>query len=433
MHRANTRRLRLAAAASALAFLANGLIGSAAGADTPAGSWSVSANTSSDPFVTYCYIKQPDNSVATDLCMYTSQDMTTGNYQGNDYPMSATHLYVLSQGSHPNGTWTDQGPVLNESTYTWAGTRTGNQPANHLWAPTMALGGYNGGLGYYLYAPDVTDAGVDGVHKTSQIGVSVASDPRGPFNYQKRITFNGSNLTGYMSDPAVMQTMGFDTRTPPNGASRWLAWADGDFYTCGGLSVAQLDESDMSSLVTAPAQISITNLPAGLNSCTRQLPPGVAQGTAGYSGTVNHAYMEGPELYFMNVTGAAPFGDTFMLTFAIKPNSNPTGCSSTNEALAYATGNDPRGPFTYRGIIMCGSSTAWTNQGSIYGFWGSNGARFMLFYHDSNTSTFPENRRVHAECLNISSTGITTANRTTTFDSCLGSDWSLWTSAIPFT
>jgi hypothetical protein len=418
----NRRSTRLVAGAAVLV-LAAGLNVSPAQADVPNGSFSPTTSNASDPYITQCYIGGTLN-----LCLYTSQDMSSGNYANNTYPMSVTNLYTLASGLNPGvqSNWVSRGAVLSENAYSWVPTAPGGGAANHLWAPTM----YPGGDGnYYLYVPDVTDTSATGLSTSSQIGVSVSANPNGPFSYLKRITYNGNNLTGYMSDPAVMQTMGGLTDIPE--ASRWLAWADGDFNTCGGISVARLDDADLTSLRTAPTPVSFivggaNTLPNGLNSCTKQ---------GGFTGSVNHAYMEGPELYFMPITGVGPFAATYMLTFAIKPNNvNAPGCSSQNEALAYATSEDPRGPYTYRGIIMCGASTQWTNQGSLYAYSYVDAnfnysVRFMLFYHDAVGSAVPQNRKTHAECLTVASTGITAVTRSTTFSGCMPST-SAWTNTI---
>jgi hypothetical protein len=415
-----SRRARAAAVAGAVGLVVASLLpGSTGQAATPA-TVLVSARNASDPSVFRC---------GPDLCMYASSDLLSGGYTGNPYPMNATYLYRLPAGRDPGqpSNWIDHGAVLTEQVYVDNGWVPSG--ANHLWAPTMSPGRNGADFGYYLYVPDVTDRGADGVHKTSKIGVSYSSSPTGPFRYLKRITYQGQDLTGYMSDPSVFNLL---PGLPASGGrpavpaiSSWLLWANGDYETCGGFSIAQLDPYDMTSLITAPQEIQITNLPSGMNSCTRQLPQGVPQGTPGYSGTVNHAYMEGADLYDFGMQGIYPHGDRFVLLFAIKPNSTPSGCDSANEAIAYATANDPRGPYTYRNIVMCGSNTEWTNQASLYAYSvpNSQGLNAIFFYHDASTNSgsAPQDRKVSAECITITNNGIPRINRSATFSSCMPS------------
>jgi hypothetical protein len=414
-------RSGFAAAAFGLAMVANGLYGLPASADVPAGAWTPSSNPSSDPFITLC-----TTGGTSGLCLYTSQDMTAaGDPQstGNYYPMDHTHLYFLPAGADPGGQWTDGGSVLAESQYPWVpGDPNGpvQYRTNHLWAPTMHRGmdGF-----YYLFVPDVSDKTPSGQQTSSHIGVSKSVDPAGPFTYVGQLTLSGAPLAGYASDPSIMEVIGFG---PPQDRVLTMVYADGANTTCGGISEAQLD-LDMTDLLTAPTQLSIAGLPAGLDGCDTS------------SGVhVGHAYMEGPELYDMSDTAGSnpmvyPNGDRYLLIFAIKPtNTNAPGCSSSNEAIGYATASDPLGTlqsdgsraFTYRGIIMCGSSTQWTNQASILGYRMPDemaDPRFILFYHDSATSgSIPQNRQVHAECLSITNSGVqTNVPRTTNFSYCM--------------
>jgi hypothetical protein len=349
--------------------------------------------------------------------------MASGGYTpDNFYPMSETYLYTLVPGTDPGyqSSWADWGAVLKEHaaggtfrpvpeySYPWVSNRDGTTPANHLWAPTAARGADGN---YYLFVPDVSDPSSTGVHTSSHIGVSMAADPRGPFNYLKQVTYNGAAVAGYASDPAVMATY----RSLPGitGGSVWLVWANGDYDSqpCGGFTIAQLDGDEMTTLLTAPAELSITGLPPGLDKCPDE--------------TGTHAYMEGADLYDLSNITNRPFGAPYLLMFAIKPNGVPSGCSSDNEAIAYATANDPRESFTYRGIIMCGSSTQWTNQASIYAYTdttaGGSLQRFIIAYHDAATSgVIPQNRHVHFQCLTMSSSGIPLITRDTYFSNCMG-------------
>jgi hypothetical protein len=74
------------------------------------------------------------------------------------------------------------------------------------------------------------------------------------------------------------------------------------------------------------------------------------------------------------------------------------GPGNTNSVIAYATSSNIQGPYNYKGIVMCGSTTEWTNQATItqVDAAGSH-APYVIAYHDS-PQTIKE-RKIHAECL----------------------------------
>jgi arabinoxylan arabinofuranohydrolase len=326
---------------------ASGLNTAAAFADTSAASI-IKYRNASDPHVTDC----PDTTGGTGLCLYASNDTGSGGTTDNGYPMDKTYLYTLEHGLDPSNAnnWVDRGVVLNESQYSWV-----PNGAKHLWAPAQAA--KNGT--YYLYVPDVSDKSSSGVHTSSHIGVSTSTNPRGPFTYQQQVSING-----YASDPHAFND--------PNGTS-YLVYANGDFNNCGGLSIGTLN-SDMKSLSGSPQQITINGLSA-LGTC----------------GSTGRPYLEGASLYWF---GNAGFTTTtpYYLVFAAKPNTS-------NEVIAYATASSPAGPYTYKGTIMGGSSTEWTNQASVQKF----GSSYVFMYHDGPSGN--HNRKAHAECLFFNTDG----------------------------
>jgi hypothetical protein len=282
------------------------------------------------------------------LYLYTSADLGVSGTWSNPYPMNATSVYSVGPGSASAApsAWDDGGAVLRESQYAWVPAG-----ANHLWAPDCnRMGGT-----YYLYVPDVTDAD-DAL--SSKIGVSTGSSPTGPFTPQGTLA-----ITGYASDPS--------TFIDADGKA-YLVFADGDYSTCGGLSIARLG-ADMISLATAPQPVSISGLP---------------RSSVGQCADKDHPYLEGAGLDHFGADGK----NQYFLYFAMKPDDQ-------NEVIAYATAPAPLGPYTYRGIIMNGSATEWTNQASIVR-WGS---RWLFFYHDGPSGTHA--RKVRAECLRFEPDG----------------------------
>jgi hypothetical protein len=69
----------------------------------------------------------------------------------------------------------------------------------------------------------------------------------------------------------------------------------------------------------------------------------------------------------------------------------------TTERLVYATGDNPMGPFEYRGVIMKESPNAcWTNHHSIIEY----NNQWLLFYHHNDLSPhFDKNRSIKADSL----------------------------------
>lgn len=71
--------------------------------------------------------------------------------------------------------------------------------------------------------------------------------------------------------------------------------------------------------------------------------------------------------------------------------------ANNTERLEYATGDNPMGPFTHRGVIMDESASGtWTNHHSITKFQD----QWILFYHDNDLSPdFDKNRSIRADSL----------------------------------
>jgi hypothetical protein len=105
----------------------------------------------------------------------------------------------------------------------------------------------------------------------------------------------------------------------------------------------------------------------------------------------------------------------------IKPTATPPECAANaqaqpgmkNELIAYATADSPLGTLNsadgtyhwlYGGILMCGSSIEFTDQGSIIPVTTSNrtgGHTPLIFvYHDGpGANSTGHHRTIHAECL----------------------------------
>jgi hypothetical protein len=309
--------------------------------------------------------------------------------------------------------WEDKGIAFTESQLdSWAGRRTdctnANPPSNnkpaigevagdcrayHVWAPSAAKGADGN---YYLYVPDVSSTSNDGasnIHNSSRIAVVRSTNPFFGFGFS---TYLGTvpHSSGYMSDPDVAV----------DGSNAYLVWADGDYRTCGGFKYGLLQTTSgsghMVNLLPGTTQpINIVGGPSGLTSFTG-LGSCDPNGSAA-PGPVGRPYVEGASIYkrmFVN-------GHPWTMFFAVKPESVPKECltanggtGSANEAIGWATATSSPTPgqpwnWAYQGIVMCGSTTEWTNQATIT---QANDGDLIIVYHDGPST---KQRKLHAECL----------------------------------
>lgn len=213
--------------------------------------------------------------------------------------------------------------------------------ARQLWACDVARKDGR----YYLYLPAKDHAGV------FRIGAAVADRPEGPF------IADPEPMAGtYSIDPAV-----FEDR--------------GAFYLCfGGLQGGQLQNyRDNKPLKKGripaagrPALCArIARLSDDMHSLAETPRPVVvldAQGKPLKAGDP-HRFFEAAWLH--------KHGDTYYFSYS----------TGTTHTICYATGDNPYGPFTYRGVVLT-PVVGWTTHHSICAFQG----RWYLFFHDAALS-----------------------------------------------
>ena len=241
------------------------------------------------------------------LYIYPSHDRDSGipeNDNGDHFDMKDYHVFSITDVE--NGAVTDHGVVLDTKNIPWAGRQ--------LWDCDVA---YKNGK-YYMYFPlkDKTDI--------FRIGVAIAYKPEGPFIPQPD-PIRGS----YSIDPAVLDD------------------GDGNFYMYfGGLWGGQLQRyRDNKALENAafPAD----NEPA-IPSRVVKLSPNMLQ------------FAEEPRPVIILDRDGKPLtaGDNgrrfFEASWVHKYNGKYYFSYSTGDThlLCYATGDNPYGPFTYRGVIL---------------------------------------------------------------------------------
>jgi hypothetical protein len=266
------------------------------------------------------------------IYIYPSHDVDAGipeNDLGDHFDMRDYHVYSMDD---VNGQVTDHGVVLQVKDIPWAGRQ--------LWAPDAA---YKDGK-YYLYFP------LKDKNDIFRIGVAVSDKPEGPF------TPEPDPIRGSFSiDPAVLDD------------------GDGNYYMYfGGLWGGQLQRYRNNKAIECghePAD----NEPA-LSARVARLSDDMLQfaeeprdvllldekGEPIKAGDHDRRYFEGPWLHKYN-------GKYYF--------SYSTG---NTHFLCYAIGDNPYGPFIYKGKILT-PVVGWTTHHSICEFKG----KWFLFYHDS--------------------------------------------------
>lgn len=391
----------------------------------------VSDERASDPFIFDCNI--PVAPFTRGKCMVTSQDLvqspigTFGSDDYNPYPMSETRGMYSTDGKN----WQEMSsPAVTEAKIGRSGTK-------HLWAPAVAFHDKTGADQYFLYTPDL-ETPADTL--TARIYVTYSSNPVAGYGDNaipnaggvKWREILGSPTSGtehdnlYMSDPEVFSDQPLASKFT-NHSNDYLLWADGDGSTCGALSLRKMTSPYEVQPFTQRSQayLTINDLltgngvdggiggaaaPAngqpgdqGLGTCTK---------TKRGSGLIQRPYIEGGSLFRSDHWTFAAAGNQrpgpYVMVFAAKPSQTPGVCkaggqpNTANEVIAYATASTVTGPYTYKGIIMCGSSTEWTNQATLMEVTSAAGEeRLVMVYHDAPNvaASQGQQRKLHSECL----------------------------------
>mgnify|MGYP001170047217 CR=1 FL=1 len=290
----------------------------------------------SQPLVEHIYTADPSAHVFEGkIYIYPSHDIDAGipfNDNGDHFGMEDYHVISMEK---PGAPAVDHGVALHVKDVQWA--------ERQMWAPDAA---YKDGK-YYLYFPAKRKDGI------FQIGVAISDSPTGPFVPEPE-AIKGS----YSIDPAV------------------FADDDGEYYMYfGGIWGGQLQKyrnNEYNEKNEEPAD----NEPA--------LGPIVAKLSADMK-----EFAEAPrEIQILDENGKPLLaGDHerrfFEASWVYKYNGTYYFTYSTGNThlLCYATGNNPYGPFTYRGVILT-PVVGWTTHHSICEYEG----KWYLFYHDSTLS-----------------------------------------------
>lgn len=269
------------------------------------------------------------------LYVYPSHDFESGIPEddlGSHFNMEDYHVFSMDS---VGGEVTDHGLALHIDDVPWAGRQ--------MWAPDAAKKGDE----YFLYFP------VKDKEDVFHIGVAKSENPDGPFEAMDN-PIEGS----YSMDPAVFE----DT--------------DGKYYMYfGGIWGGQLQQWDQGEYV-------------GEDRYPADDEPALAPKIALMADDMVSFAEEPKDVLVLDENGdPIVTGDNdrrfFEAAWVHKYDGKYYLSYSTGDThnIVYAIGDNPYGPFTYKGVIL-DPVLGWTNHHSIVEYQG----KWWLFFHDSSMS-----------------------------------------------
>ncbi|QCR23111.1 glycoside hydrolase family 43 protein [Pontibacter sp. SGAir0037] len=305
-------------------------------ANATASTTSEAQKPSTEPLVTNIYTADPSAHVFEGrIYIYPSHDVDAGipeKDDGSHFDMRDYHVLSMDR---VGGEVTDHGVALDIKDIPWAGRQ--------LWAPDAA---HKDGT-YYLYFP------VKDKQDVFRIGVATSKSPAGPFKPEAK-PIEGS----YSIDPTVF--------TDSDGAS---------YMYFGGIWGGQLQRwstGTYNANDTYPADDQPALMPKIVRMSDNMLqfaePVRDVQildenGKLLLAGDNDRRFFEAAWLHKYN--------GKYYFSYSTGDTHN----------IAYAIGDSPYGPFTYKGVIL-EPVLGWTNHHSIV----EHDGQWYLFYHDSSLS-----------------------------------------------
>lgn len=269
------------------------------------------------------------------IYVYVSHDVDTGVPEddlGSHFDMMDYHVLSLSE---IDGKAVDHGVILDIKDVKWA--------RRQLWDNDVA---FKDGK-YYMYFPakDKTDI--------FRIGVAIADRPEGPFIPQP-----APMMGSYSIDPCVFKD------------------DDGTYYMYwGGIWGGQLQRYR-------------NNLAQEVIALPKDNEPALCAKIARLRDDMLEFAEEGKDVVILDENGKPLLqGDNhrrfFEASWMHKHNGVYYFTYSTGDThkLCYATGDNPYGPFTYRGVLL-NPVSGWTTHHSVVQFKGN----WYLFFHDVEVS-----------------------------------------------
>lgn len=280
------------------------------------------------------YMADPSVHVWDDiLYIYPSHDWESGieeNDNGDHFNMKDYHVFSLNGNDPMTAEVIDHGKVLDTEEIPWAGRQ--------LWDCEVVRKDGK----YYMYFP------LKDKNDIFRIGVAVSDSPTGPF-IPEPDPIKGS----YSIDPAILEE-------------------DGKYYMYfGGLWGGQLQRyKDNKALESAylpegkevalPARV--VRLSEDMLEFAEEPKPVVILDEEGKPLTADNPYR------FFEASWMHKYNGKYYFTYS----------TGDTHYLCYAIGDNPYGPFTYKGVILT-PVVGWTTHHAIVEY----GGKWWLFHHDS--------------------------------------------------
>ncbi|MFN3490339.1 MAG: glycoside hydrolase family 43 protein [Emticicia sp.] len=290
----------------------------------------------SKPLVSHIFTADPSAHVFNGkIYIYPSHDIESPTAQKEDGGMFDMKDFRILSMDSPQSKVKDNGVALDIKDVKWANRQ--------MWAPDAA---YKNGT-YYLYFP------VKDKEDIFRVGVATSKNPVGPFKAEPE-PMKGT----YSIDPAVFKD------------------SDGNHYMYfGGIWGGQLQrwkDNQYQGKSDIPKKGEIARLPriAKLSTDMKNLAEEVKE--VKIVDENGNLFMEdNNDKRFFEAAWVHKYKEKYYLSYSTGDTHN----------ICYAIGDNPYGPFTYKGIVLK-PVLGWTNHHSILEFKG----KWYIYYHDTEIS-----------------------------------------------
>lgn len=309
----------------------------------------------SKPLVSHIFTADPSAHVFNGkIYIYPSHDIESPTAQKEDGGMFDMKDFRILSMTSPTSKVKDNGVALDIKDVKWANRQ--------MWAPDAA---YKNGI-YYLYFP------VKDKEDIFRIGVATSKSPVGPFKAEPE-PIKGT----YSIDPAVFKD------------------SDGNHYMYfGGIWGGQLQrwkDNQYQGKTDIPKKGEIARLPriAKLSADMKSLAEEVREIKI-IDENENLLMEDNNDKRFFEAAWVHKYQEKYYLSYSTGDTHN----------ICYAIGDNPYGPFTYKGIVLK-PVLGWTNHHSILEFKG----KWYIYYHDTEISGKTHLRNVKVTELKYNSDG----------------------------
>nr|MBI1231738.1 family 43 glycosylhydrolase [Cytophagales bacterium] len=316
---------------------------------------SVAPKFRNQPLVTDMFTADPSAHVFQGkIYIYPSHDVESDVAEddlGSHFNMADYHVFSMDS---PAGEVNHHGKVLDIADVSWADRQ--------MWAPDAA----EKDGAYYLYFPAKDKEGI------FRLGVAVGKNPVGPF-----VPMPEPIAGSFSIDPAVFKDDDGQHYMYWGGiwGGQLQKWQTGEYLSSGDSPSSGEPAANEPAIAPKVAKLSEDMLEFGETPKDVLLLDG--EGKAITAGDNERRFFEAAWLHKHN--------GTYYFSYSTGDTHN----------IAYATGDSPYGPFTYRGVLL-NPVQGWTNHHSVVQFED----QWYVFYHDTQLSGKTHLRNIKVAPLN---------------------------------